>query len=168
MITECCEGNLRQNIQKRAYAAEQTIKKFQWVPFKPGEFDCVKMAIFHLRKAGCPAKFKTPLNYKSIPSGHAMLRKMGFKSLSEYLDANFEKIAPASALVGDIIEMESEHPLGALTIYIGNGATFGWHNHTSAGRSDHRSRWRITGSNLRHRRNRLYCSGADSHETESW
>src|SRR3546814_1395423 len=53
--------------------------------------------------------------------------KVGYATLSEALDAHLPRIAPASALLGDIIEIEGDGPLGSMGVYVGNGRIFCYH-----------------------------------------
>src|SRR3546814_10299496 len=46
---------------------------------------------------------------------------------SDLLDAHLPRIAPASALLGDIIEIEGDGPLGSMGVYVGNGRIFCYH-----------------------------------------
>src|SRR3546814_7620396 len=50
-----------------------------------------------------------------------------YATLSEALDAHLPRIAPASALLGDIIEIEGDGPLGSMGVYVGNGRIFCYH-----------------------------------------
>ena len=57
------------------------------------------------------------------------LADAGHPSLGAALTAlGLEPIAPACAIVGDLIWMPAEHELGALTVCMGNGRVAGWHD----------------------------------------
>src|SRR3546814_3515299 len=51
-------------------------------------------------------------------------RRVLFRSA---LDAHLPRIAPAAALLGDIIEIEGDGPLGSMGVYVGNGRIFCYH-----------------------------------------
>lgn len=122
-------------LERRRDAAQATLERFRDIPFKPGTVDCVKVSLFVLRQLGVAPKFGRPLNYKTLGQGRALLKSLGFADLPAVLDAHFPDIPPAAAIVGDIIEMEAleeggSKGLGALVVYMGNGAVFGFHEAT--------------------------------------
>src|SRR3546814_4656058 len=65
--------------------------------------------------------------YSSALGAKRALAKVGYATLSEALDAHLPRIAPASALLGDIIEIEGDGPLGSMGVYVGNGRIFCYH-----------------------------------------
>ena len=119
-------------LEVRVDATQKTLDRFRDRPFKPGAADCVQIVKFLCRELGRPLKFGRALNYKSLLSGRAVLRRLGFATLGEALDSQFAQIAPAAALPGDIMEMPAlDDPsvtgLAALVVYLGNGAVLGFH-----------------------------------------
>jgi hypothetical protein len=47
---------------------------------------------------------------------------MGFGTLPDLIDSfGLQRIAPAAALAGDIVALPTDHPLGALSVAVGNG-----------------------------------------------
>lgn len=125
-------------LERRRDAAQATLDKFRGVEFDPGKVDCVQVAKFHLRTIGRPMKFGVPLNYKTLGQGRALLRRLGFASIGEGFSSMFPEIAPASALVGDLVELvaledEATKGLGAIVIYLGNNAVFGFHEAATGG-----------------------------------
>src|SRR3546814_10381958 len=70
-------------------------------------------------------------SYSSALGAKRALAKVGYATLSEALDAHLPRIAPASALLGDIIEIEGDGPLGSMGVYVGNGRIFRSEEHTS-------------------------------------
>ena len=95
------------------------------------ENDCGKMVIDHLRRMEW-----------DIPRGGDWRSKLG---LARFLKRNggsgaavldkwgLSRIAPARAILGDIIEMPGEPPFGAFGLCLGNGAVLAWSEHEVAG-----------------------------------
>ena len=58
------------------------------------------------------------------------LRELGSDRLPDYLDkiAGVSRLpSPAFAMPGDLVALPAEDSLGAICIYLGNGACLGWH-----------------------------------------
>ena len=102
---------------KRASAAQATLDQWRTCPLRLGHADCVRMAAAHLRRLGYRVKVPAKGSYRTVRSALAMLRRFGHGSVQEALESiGLERIAPAAALVGDIIELECDLPgLPALT-----------------------------------------------------
>jgi hypothetical protein len=113
----------------RAKAAQATLDRYKDLPFSfEQNRDCAKMTLFHLKKMGRPVvKLSAVGSYKSANGARAALRRMGVSDLAELADKHFPRIAPAEALVGDLIELEGNGPLGTLSIYVGNGMVLTYH-----------------------------------------
>jgi hypothetical protein len=113
---------------RRIEAVEATIARFQGKPLKYGRDDCVRMSAFVLRKLGV----KTPLlkagTYSSEISARRAMKKMGFATLPEAVDAvGLPQIAPALALPGDILALKADHGDDvALAVAVGNGRALGF------------------------------------------
>lgn len=113
---------------RRVAAVEATLARFQGRPLKFGRDDCVRMAAFTLRKLGV----KTPLlkagSYSSATGARRALKSMGFSDLNEAVDAlDLPRIAPASALPGDIISIRAAGgDAVALVVAVGNGRVLGF------------------------------------------
>lgn len=125
-------------IERRVAAAQATLDRFRDVPFEPGKVDCVQVAKWHCRQLGRPMKFGKPLSYKTLMQGRGVLRRLGFASIGEALGSLYPAITPAAALVGDLMELpalqdEKTRGLGALVIYLGNNAVFGFHEIAAGG-----------------------------------
>lgn len=125
-------------LELRRDAAQATLDKFRDVPFEAGKVDCVQVAKFHLRQVGRPLKFGIPLTYSSLLQGRAILRRLGFASIGDAFSSRYAEIAPASALVGDLVELaaledEETKGLGAIVVYLGNNAVFGFHEAVTGG-----------------------------------
>jgi hypothetical protein len=114
---------------RRQQAAQAAIHRFKGEPWQLGKNDCVRMAAFVLRKMGHRPQLGKAGSYISGPGALRALQRAGFDSLGAALDAlGLERIAPAAALVADIVMIPGEAPLdGALTIAVGNGRVLGFH-----------------------------------------
>lgn len=113
---------------RRVQAAQATLDRFKDQPLRFGTHDCVRMVAFHLRKLGYQVKLPAAGSYRSWRSGAKALAARGYATLGDALDGlGLERIAPAAALVGDIVEMPSVHEVGALTIALSNGRVVGFH-----------------------------------------
>ena len=128
----------RTPLERRVDAAQATLDKFRAVPFEPGKVDCVQVLKFHCRTLGRPLKFGKPLAYRTLLQGRALLRRHGFASIGDALSSQFAEITPAMALVGDLVELvaledEETRGLGAIVVYLGNNAVFGFHEATVGG-----------------------------------
>jgi len=121
-------------LDRRAAAAQKTLDTWKVRPIKLGTSDCVRMTAFHLRLLGRKVKLPPSGSYRTINSALKALRAAGYESLGAALDAmGLERIAPAAAIVGDIIAMPAEDKLGALSICLGNGRVLGYHEGNPAG-----------------------------------
>lgn len=118
---------------RRVAAAQATLDKWSKRPMKLGTSDCVRMAADHLRRLGYKVKLPPSGSYRTINSALKALKARGFDTLAEALDAmGMERIAPASALVGDIVMMPAVDRLGALAIALSNGRVVGYHEDVPA------------------------------------
>ena len=116
---------------RRVNAAQATLERFKDKPFRLGVNDCARMVATHLRKLGYKVKLPPAGSYRSWRSARKALDARGFKDLGAALDAlGLERIAPAAALVGDIMEMPAEDELGALSVVLSNGRVLGYHQET--------------------------------------
>lgn len=115
---------------RRAHAAQACIDRFAGKPYAPGTRDCVKLAGHSMHKLGRRVGLTKGLRYTTEAGGLKAMRKLGFKSLIEAVDAaGLERIAPASSLPGDIIALDAdgESAFGcALTVAVGNGRVVGF------------------------------------------
>ena len=118
----------------RAEAAQATLDAWRDRPWRLGTADCVRLAADHLRRLGYKVKLPPVGAYRTVKSAVAALEKAGFASIPAALDAmGLERIVPAAALAGDVIEMAQDEDGGAdprlatLVIALGNGRVLGWH-----------------------------------------
>lgn len=125
----------------RARAAQATLDEWKTRAFLLGQNDCARMAASHLRRMGYRVKLPPARSYRTIKSAEAAVQKLGHASVPAALDAlGLERIAPAAALVGDIIQLPSDphngitsDVLATLTIAQGNGRVLGWHGDAPGG-----------------------------------
>jgi hypothetical protein len=113
-------------LERRRDATQKTLDRFKGKALKFGKYDCARMASYHLRCLGRPVKVAKAGTYHSALGATRALKKLGYNNLAEVADAHFPRIPPAAALVGDLIELESDSPLGCITVVLGNGRTIGW------------------------------------------
>lgn len=115
-------------IERRHAATMATVAKFQGRAFKLGTVDCARMVHFHAKKLGWKVSVAKAGSYRSIVTAKAALNRLGYQSLSEAMDgAGIARIAPASATLGDVVEIQGNHPLGTLGICVGNGRIICFH-----------------------------------------
>lgn len=112
----------------RTSAAQATLDEWRGRRLRLGEADCARMVASHLRRMGYQVRMPPRGAYRTAQSAVRAIRAAGYGSMADGLDAlGLPRIAPAAALVGDIIEMPSAiAELGAMTIAMGNGRIFGW------------------------------------------
>ena len=117
------------NLERRQAAAQATLDHFRSKPFsfEDGN-DCAKMAAFCAKQMGIKIPLAKVGRYKTALSARAALKKQfGVENVSQLADKFFERINPAQALMADFIEMRSDHPLGSLTVYLGNELVIAYH-----------------------------------------
>lgn len=106
--------------ERRALAAAACWKRFYGKAYDPGKRDCVKLATHALIKMGHGSGPVKGLRYSTEAQGYKLLRKAGFKTLPEALDAmGLPRIAPLMAMQGDLIGMAAgdDNPFGvSLTV----------------------------------------------------
>ena len=114
---------------RRQQAAQAAVDRFKGQPWQLGKNDCVRLAAFVLRKMGHRPQLGKAGTYTTGPGAMRALKRAGFDTLAEALDAlGLERIAPAAARVADIVMLPGQAPLdGALTIAVGNGRVLGFH-----------------------------------------
>jgi hypothetical protein len=116
---------------RRVEAGQATLDAWRDRPFKWGKIDCARMVASHLRRMGHSVKLPPAGSYGSALTAARRLRERGWATLSDAMDSfGFDRIPPAAALPGDVIEVPGDCDLGALTIALGNGRTLGFHPDT--------------------------------------
>lgn len=115
---------------RRREAVEATVQRFVGKAYAPGVHDCARLAAFALRQMGHKVPLLKGAQYRTEAGGLKALRRLGFSDLAEAVDAlGLVRIAPASALPGDIVALEMEGATGfgcALTVACGNGRVLGF------------------------------------------
>lgn len=113
---------------RRQRAVEATMERFRGKAFAFGSVDCAKVAAFHLKQLGQPVRLSKAGQYKTLIGAQAALRRLGYETLPEAMDGHgFARIAPAAALLGDIVSFGCDHAIGALGIVAGNGNMIAFH-----------------------------------------
>lgn len=113
---------------RRRDAVQATIDRFDGKPFKLGQYDCARMAAFCVRQQGYRVSMLKGGRYSTERSAMKMLKGLGATSMAEVLDQHFPRLdGPAFAWPGDLIEMASEHRIGAIAVAVGNGRILGFH-----------------------------------------
>lgn len=115
---------------RRAQAADACWQRFYAKSYVPGTRDCVKLATHALIKMSHGSGPVKGLRYSTEAAGYKLMRKAGFKTLPEALDAmGLPRIAPAMAMQGDLIAMDAgdDNPFGAaLTVAMPDGLVLGF------------------------------------------
>lgn len=115
----------------RVRMTQATVDRFNGKPFRFGSCDCVRVVAWHLRQFGYRPQLAKAGNYRSALTARAALRKAGFIAVADALDAlGLERIAPAAAWVGDIVQGEGDDAFGALGVMLGGDAMLGFHEHS--------------------------------------
>jgi hypothetical protein len=65
--------------------------------------------------------------YRDLKGAAAALRKLGFKTLSEALDAHFTRIGAQDVLLGDVVEGPGANGFSSLGVALGGGRALGFH-----------------------------------------
>lgn len=117
----------------RVLAVEACRDRFVGKTYEPrSNRDCIKLAAHAAHKMGRRISLTKGLRYSSEAGGLRVMRKLGFKTLLEAVDATgLKRIPAAAALPGDIIALktEDENAFGcALTVAFGNGRVIGFVN----------------------------------------
>lgn len=119
-------------IVKRTVLTEKTKEKFYGRQFAWGTGDCAKMAAFHARAFGW--KIPKQGTYRTEFGALKYLKELGFDSVTDLVTATgLTEIAPARAMIGDIVTFESDSKIGALGIAVGNGNMLAFHESVEGG-----------------------------------
>lgn len=112
---------------QRVAAVDATIKKFNDCLLVYGKSDCVKMSAFALKQQGRKIAMARIGQYSNALGAARVLKKLGYETVLDAVDGEgLIRIAPASALPGDLIALPAEHFGGALFLVVGNGRAFGY------------------------------------------
>ncbi|MFK4871675.1 DUF6950 family protein [Novosphingobium sp. ZW T3_23] len=115
-------------LERRHAAIEATMAKFRSQPFEWGKVDCARVAAFHLKQLGYKIAISKAGRYTTLRGAACALKRMGYSTLAEMADGlGLLPITPARMLIGDLVEIAAEHPIGAIGIYSTNGNVFCFH-----------------------------------------
>jgi hypothetical protein len=113
---------------RRQQAVTATMERFGGKHFALGSTDCMKMVGFHLKRFGIKVPFSKGGQYKTALQAQAALRRGGYKTVMDVMDGlGLPRIAPAAALIGDVVACPADQPMGALAIVVGNGNMLAFH-----------------------------------------
>jgi hypothetical protein len=113
---------------RRVLATQATLGRFLGKTHKLGTVDCGRMVGLHLRKCGRKIEVPKIGAYSTYAGALKWLKARGCDSLEAFLDqAGLLPIAPAEAIVGDVLTLPSADALSAPVIYIGDGRSLGFH-----------------------------------------
>ena len=116
------------NAVRRVRATQATLDRFLGKTYKLSSVDCGRMLGLHLRKMGRKVDVPKIGAYSTYAGALKWLKQRGCDSLEAYLDGlGLLRIAPAEALVGDILTLQSSDLLSAPVIYLGDGRYLGFH-----------------------------------------
>lgn len=112
---------------KRAAATQACMDRFNGKPYDAAMRHCGKLAAHAMHKMGRKAPLLTASRHKTEAGAIKYLKRTGFASLVELMDAmGLERIAPAAALPGDIIGLPSGDAFGcSLAVALGDGLVLG-------------------------------------------
>lgn len=112
---------------RRRDAAQAVLDRFADNPHAWGSYDCGQMLLTQLRGVDHTVKLAGVGTYKTMIGAKRALRRLGYPSLTAYMDAHYPRIPPAFAIVGDVIALPSVGPLDAIGICLGNGRAIAYH-----------------------------------------
>lgn len=124
--------------ERRAAAAKACHERFVGKTYdSKANRDCIRLAGHSAHKLGQRVSLTKGLRYTTEAGGLRAMRKLGFQSLIEAVDAAFpgRQIPPAMARPGDIIALKTddENAFGcALTVAFDNGRVIGFVNGVGA------------------------------------
>jgi hypothetical protein len=115
-------------IERRVVAVNATRARFAGRAFAWGTVDCAKVVAWHLRKMGHRIGISKAGSYSTALSAKRALARWGVETLTEALDkAMLDRIPPAAALAGDVVQLPGTDAFDALAVVAGNGAVLGFH-----------------------------------------
>lgn len=118
----------RKILVRRQKAVQATMERFRGKAFAFGSVDCGKVIAFHLKQLGYKIRLSAAGQYKTLKGAQSALRRLGFETLPDAMDGHgFARIAPAAALMGDIVSYPTDHPIGALGIMTNGGNILCFH-----------------------------------------
>lgn len=98
------------NLIERVNQTQLTIDQFHNQPFRWGTADCAQLAAQHVERFGLKSRLSECRAYRSEKGAKRALVRLRVKSMEDLADAmGFERIPPASAIVGDIVGFPGGH-----------------------------------------------------------
>ncbi|MFN3584830.1 DUF6950 family protein [Phenylobacterium sp.] len=116
---------------RRRDAAQAAFDRFNGRALAWGRDDCLRLAAFDLRKMGRAVSLAKAGSYSSLAGALRALRRTGFATLAEAVDAEgLVRIPPAAALPADLLGGTPHEggPWVALGVVLGNGRVLGFQN----------------------------------------
>lgn len=120
----------KMSLVRRKGVTQLMLNRWRGVPFRWGKADCANLAAAHLRAMGHGAAMPKIRFYRDALGAKRALQDLGVERLPDYLDrvGTITRLPSAAfALPGDLVALPAEDSLGAVCIYLGNGACLGWH-----------------------------------------
>lgn len=111
-------------LQERAEALQATKDLFDGHAFAWGRWDCAHLLADYFRRLGAPWPLERIGPYSSATGAVRFLSRLGFVSMGDVIGSRLQEIPPAFAWLGDIIEFEAEHVVGACGIALGNNSVY--------------------------------------------
>lgn len=115
------------NLADRQAATQQVLGRFAGQPFDWARANCIALA--RAQAAAMGHDVPPVLRFRSLRGARLALKKQGAASVTELLDARFERLpAPAFAWLGDLVAGPGDprHELEAVGIADGQGNVWGW------------------------------------------
>jgi hypothetical protein len=117
--------NAKSELLRRHAAVEAAVAKYRGKPLDYRNADCIRMARTVLVKLGHkPAKLP---RYSNLLGARRALKAKGFDTIDSLLGSMLPRIAPSSALPGDLLVVEGDSGLDCIWIALGGGRGLGWH-----------------------------------------
>lgn len=114
----------------RVAAAEATMAAFAGQTFGWGRFDCVRLAAHVLRGLGYRPRLSRGGRYSSALGAAKALKRTGFASIEEALDAlGLARLPCSYAMAGDIVALPSNSSMLALGVVIAPGHVLAFSPH---------------------------------------
>ena len=111
----------------RVSVADACQEQFEGRSHQYGKADCLRLAAFDVKAFGHAVPLAKIGFYSTEIGALRALKRMGFKSMIEAMDAQgFPRITPAKTWPGDIIALAAPEPWqGALTVKLANAGVLG-------------------------------------------